>query len=157
MSQKSYAYINPKMLKLAREQSGFTIEKAAKSYLRPEKLRRAEEGEIKLTFKQFLQLARKYRRPPAFFYLDEPPKEKLINDFRTLGPKEVKFSPLLRDQIKIIKEKRALAVKFQDYDNKHIFWIPILNIYKNICIKTIFCVWIPTSRINYLLKSHKKF
>ena len=119
MSQKSYAYINPKMLKLAREQSGFTIEKAAKSYLMPEKLRRAEEGEIKLTFKQFLQLARKYRRPPAFFYLDEPPKEKLINDFRTLGPKEVKFSPLLRDQIKIIKEKRALAVKFQDYDKKY--------------------------------------
>lgn len=112
-------FINPKMLKFAREQSGLSLEEATKSYLNAKKLEKAEKGEVQLTFKQFLNIANVYKRPPAFFYLEKPLKEDLINDFRTLKSKDIKFSPILRDQIKIIKEKRNLAVKFQKYDKQY--------------------------------------
>lgn len=35
MGQKSLAYINPKMLKFTREQSGLSLEEVAKLYLSP--------------------------------------------------------------------------------------------------------------------------
>jgi Zn-dependent peptidase ImmA (M78 family) len=116
------AYINPELLKWARNKAGFTIEKAAKPYFNPEKLRKAEEGEVKLTFKQFLTIANRYKRPPAFFYLKNPPKKQLIsleNDFRTIKSKKVKFSPQLMDELKNIEEKRFLAVDFQSYDKEY--------------------------------------
>ncbi|MFO8019055.1 MAG: hypothetical protein R6U96_10490 [Promethearchaeia archaeon] len=47
------AFINPKVLKWARIKAGYSIEEAAKSYVSPEKLRKAEKGEEHLTFKQF--------------------------------------------------------------------------------------------------------
>jgi len=119
MSQTSFAYINPEMLKLAREQSGFSLREAAGGDISPDKLEKAERGETQLTFKQFLKIARRYKRPPAYFYLKEPFKEDIIHDFRTLESKNVKFSPLLRDTILIIKEKRELAVKYQKYDKEY--------------------------------------
>ena len=120
MSNGQYAFINPRILKWARENSGFSLEEAAKSYISPEKLERAERGEEMLTFKQFLTIANKYKRPPAFFYLENPPEEKLLqNDFRTIESDRVKFTPRLRDEIQKIKEKRLLAVRFQDYDKDY--------------------------------------
>ncbi|MBD3213427.1 MAG: ImmA/IrrE family metallo-endopeptidase [Candidatus Lokiarchaeota archaeon] len=120
MSNSKDAFINPRMLKWAREESGFSLEEAAKSYMSPEKLERAERGEEKLTFKQFLTIANRYKRPPAFFYLERPPPEKFFkNDFRTIESERVKFTPILRDEIQKIKEKRLLAVRFQDYDREY--------------------------------------
>lgn len=119
VSQKFIAYINSKMLKYARDQSGYTLKEAAKSYTTPENLDKAEKGESSLTFKQFLKIARRYRRPPAFFYLNKPLKEELIPDFRTLESRDVKFTPYLRDQIFKIKEKRNLAVEYQNYDKQY--------------------------------------
>jgi len=119
MSQKSYAFVNHKMLRHARLQAGFTLEEAAKSCTTPRILDKVEKGEAKLTFKQFLKIARRYRRSPAFFYLKVSPKEELIPDFRTLESREVKFTPYLRDQIFKIKEKRSLAVEYQYYDKKY--------------------------------------
>lgn len=64
-------------------------------------------GEVYLTFIQFLKLANRYKRPPAFFYLKEALKEEiLLEDFRTLESREVKFSPHLIDTYKKIKNKR---------------------------------------------------
>ena len=118
MSQQSSAIINHNMLKWAREQSGYTIEEAAISGISSDKLAKAERGEDYLTFKQFLILANKYKRPPAFFYLKEYPEEKLIHDFRTSESKDVIFSPLLRENIVITRNKRDFAVKYQEYDKK---------------------------------------
>jgi len=123
------AYVVPKLLKWAREQSGFTIEQAAASLLNPAKLERVENGEDNLTFHQLIKLANKYRRPPAFFYLDEPPEEEILPDFRTLGSSPVQFSPLLRDQIEKIKEKRDLAIKYKEYDVDYDYeWIASISI-----------------------------
>ena len=120
MTTSQLAYINPEMLKLARKQCGFTIEQAAKSYLSPRKLKKVESGEEYLSFIQFLKLANRYKRPPAFFYLKEPLKEEiLLEDFRTLELKEVKFSPKLIDSYKKIKNKRDFAVKYQHFDKKY--------------------------------------
>ncbi len=119
MSQKSLAYINPELLRWAREQCGYSISEATKGDLSPEKLEKAEKGEDKLTFKQFLKLAKRYKRPPAFFYLNNPPEEELLYEFRTLKLKDVKYSPLLREQVLIIKEKRDLAVLHQKYDKDY--------------------------------------
>ncbi len=118
MGTGSYAYINPEMLKLAREQCGYSIEQAVKTHLTPEKLEKAERGEVRLTFKQFLTLANKYKRPPAFFYLKSPPEEEFPEDFRTIQAGEIKFGPILREHIKKIKEKRKLAITYQLYDQK---------------------------------------
>jgi len=79
MANSQLAFINPEILKLAREQCGYTIEQAAKSYLTPRKLERVERGDEHLTFKQFLKLANRYKRPLAFFYLIEPLKEEISN------------------------------------------------------------------------------
>lgn len=119
MTEQQLAYINPKILKWARNDCGFSLEEAVKSDLNPEKLEKAEQGEVHLTYKQFLKIARRYRRPPAFFYLKNPPEEHLLDDFRTLESKETKFSPVLRDEFLKIKEKRSFAIKFKDYDKEY--------------------------------------
>ncbi len=130
MSQLSY--INPKLLKWAREQCGFSYEDAAKNYLTPEKLEKAESGVVKLTFNQFLNLAKRYGRTPAFFYLEERPKIELIKDFRTLESTSVKYSPKLRKEIIKIKKKRDLSTEFQGYDKKYDYsFIQLFNLSDN--------------------------
>ncbi len=124
------AYINPEILKFARIQCGYTIEQAAKSYLSSRKLEKVERGDEYLTFQQFLKLANRYKRPPAFFYLKQPLREEiLLEDFRTLESKEVKFSPILIDTYKKIIKKREFAVKYQNYDKKYDYsLIKMINI-----------------------------
>ncbi|MHA1784476.1 MAG: ImmA/IrrE family metallo-endopeptidase [Candidatus Helarchaeota archaeon] len=124
------AYINPKILKWAREQSGLTLKEVVGRYFSPIKLRKAENGQVKLTFNQLRILARKYRRPLSFFYLKNPPNEEnLIDDFRTLNSKKVKFTSLLREQIMKIREKRELAISFQKYDKIYDYsWINLISI-----------------------------
>ena len=130
MSNSQLAYINPEILKLARKQCGYTIEQAAKSYLSPKKLEKVERGDEYLTFTQFLKLANRYKRPLAFFYLRKALKEEiLLEDFRTLESREVKFSPILIDTYKKIIKKRDFAVKYQDFDKKYDYsFINLINI-----------------------------
>ncbi|TFF87504.1 MAG: ImmA/IrrE family metallo-endopeptidase [Promethearchaeota archaeon] len=114
------SYINPRILKWARKQSGLSPKEAAGSYLNPAKLKLAEEGEEKLTFKQLIQIAKIYGRNPAFFYFESIPSEQVIeNDFRTLKSEKVKFSPSLRKKIQQIKVKRKIAVKYKNYDQEY--------------------------------------
>ena len=130
MVNSQLAYINPEILKLARKQSGYTIEQAAKPYLSPKKLEKVERGDEYLTFNQFLKLANRYKRPLAFFYLRKPLKEEvLLEDFRTLESRDVKFSPILIDTYKKIKKKRDFAIKYQNYDKKYDYsLINLINI-----------------------------
>lgn len=132
MVQKSQAKINPELLKWAREECGFTHEEAVQKYFNPEKLRKAEEGKDFLTFKQLLFISKRYRRTPAFFYLKSPLKEPTIEDFRTIRAEKFHLSPILREQITSIKEKRELAVEFQKYDKNYDYsYINSITIDKN--------------------------
>ncbi len=131
MPQKGQlAYINPKILKWAREESGLTLKEASSSVLNQRKLENAEQGLDKLTFRQLILIAKKYRRPPGFFYLKNLPVEKeLLNDFRTLDSVKVKYRPRLREQILKIKEKREFAVNFKTYSKKYDYsWINHISI-----------------------------
>ncbi|KKM68008.1 hypothetical protein LCGC14_1465260 [marine sediment metagenome] len=118
MIQKSEAFINPNLLKWAREQCRFTHEEAVQSRFSPVKLRKAERGEENLTFKQFIFIANRYKRSPAFFYLKQHPDEELIQDFRKTNHEKKALSPVLREQIINIKEKREIAVEFKNFDKE---------------------------------------
>ncbi|MEE9378774.1 MAG: ImmA/IrrE family metallo-endopeptidase [Candidatus Lokiarchaeia archaeon] len=133
MTQKSEAYINPRILKWAREQCGYTHEEAVQSNFNPEKLKRAEKGEEPLSFKQLLFIANRFKRSPAFFYLKKhPDDEKLIHDFRKTDPKKIKFSPFLRNQIIDIKEKREISVEFKQYGVEYDYrYVNSINIDQN--------------------------
>ncbi len=133
MNQKSIAIINPKILKWAREQCGLTHQEAVGSYFNPEKLEKAEKGKIYLTFNQFLTIANRYGRNPAFFYLDHIPKEVLIEDFRTPSSLKVKYSPKLRKTIINVKEKHELAVDFKNYDREYDYsYVNLISIESNV-------------------------
>ena len=118
MIQKSEAFINPNLLKWAREQCGFTHEESVQTRFSSDKLRKAEIGEENLTFQQFIFIANRYKRSPAFFYLKQHLDEKLIHDFRKLRDVETHLSPVLREQIINIKEKREIAVEFKNFDKE---------------------------------------
>ena len=81
MSQK--AYITPEVLKWARETAKMSREEAAKNITTPAKLERWESGADLPSIRQARELARKYRRPLATFYLPEPPEDfQTLRDFR---------------------------------------------------------------------------
>ena len=103
--------INPSILTWARETAGLSADEAAtRIHLSPsqksskgEKLKAFEEGKMKPTRKQLLDLARVYHRPLTVFYLNKPPRTfDRGEDFRVLSdlvsPKEnALFDALLRD------------------------------------------------------------
>lgn len=132
MVQKNSAFINKDILRWAREECGFSYQDAVKSDFNPEKLEKVEQGREKLTFKQLLVLAKRYKRPPAFFYLKSKPDEQLIEDFRTIRPSNFQFSPNLREAIVNINEKRTFAAEHQSYDKDYDYsYIKSISITEN--------------------------
>jgi Zn-dependent peptidase ImmA (M78 family) len=78
------AYINPNILKWARDSARIPLDiAAAKVSILPEKLREWEEGSSQPTIKQAETLAKAYKRPFALFFLPEIPRDFLpLQDFR---------------------------------------------------------------------------
>ena len=155
MSQKFVTKVNPTILKWAREQCGFSYEEAAGKSLKAKKLIEIENGNKYLTFNQLLNISKKYGRNPAFFYLKEIPYEDLIEDFRTLESSKIKFSPKLRREIYIIKDKRELAVEFQEYD-KNYDYSYVNSISLNDSIKNIAKKILEYLKISFELKENWK-
>lgn len=95
--------INPELLRWARERSdvteAFLAEKVHKNYPK------WERGEAKPTFKQLAQVSKKTHTAIGYFFLEEPPEEKIpISDFRTFGGKRaMKASVNLLDTIYLCK------------------------------------------------------
>ena len=100
-------YINPKVLKWARESSGKTLEDvAARLKKEPETILSWEEGPASPTYVQLETLAYSvYKRPIAIFFFPSPPVEENPEaSFRTLPRSEIeKLNPqtrlLLRDGV----------------------------------------------------------
>lgn len=106
------AYIEAEMLRWAREDAGYSIEVAAKkAQVKPEKLKQWEEGEGEPTIVQLRKLGKVYKRPLAFFYLPEPPRDfQAINDYRHLPDEEIgQQSPELIFEIRRAHGLRELA------------------------------------------------
>ena len=103
------ALITPDVLVWARERAQFTLDTlSAKLTTKPEKLKAWESGELKPTFKQAQDLAKKLHIPFGYLFLSQPPQEKLpLPDLRTLGDKEPEsISPNFRELLNDIKLKQ---------------------------------------------------
>jgi len=112
------AIIKPELLAWAREESGLSIEEAAKKIaVKPEYLRACEETEAnKLTVRQLRTLSNAYKRPLAFFYLPKPPQKSVgLRDFRRASqePSEPE-SPKLRYEIRRARYRRRIALELCD-------------------------------------------
>jgi len=78
------AYINPEVLKWARESAHMSVEEVARRLkVKPEKIRMWESGEAYPTIRQMETCTTLFRRPLAVFFLPEPPKDfHTLRDFR---------------------------------------------------------------------------
>lgn len=113
--------VNPFMLKWAREKSGYKID------MLPKKIRKNvsswESGEIKPTWNQVRDLGKLYKRPSAFFLLNEPPKEESkdhIIDFRHFSPERSEKSPALCNEIRRCNYRREIFLDILQKSGIHI-------------------------------------
>jgi Zn-dependent peptidase ImmA (M78 family)/DNA-binding XRE family transcriptional regulator len=89
--RKSFeVFVNPDIIRWARESSGYSIEEIAKKLkISVENYIKIERGEKKPTFKQIEKLSHYFKRPISAFLLSEAPKEKSIAaSFRILPKSE---------------------------------------------------------------------
>lgn len=117
MTKSTLAYINPAILRWAREQARLSPEVAAEGMgVSLDKLLACEAGEKQLTFPQFLAAANFYKRAPAIFYLNEPPHDfQPIQDFRRLRETpEDAFKSGLEWAIRQARERRELALELRN-------------------------------------------
>ena len=110
-------YVNPAMLQWAREESGLTIEAAAKKIgVPPARLIRWEEGSELPTIPQLRKMASVYHRPTAIFYLNSPPPRLEMPDFRRLkSPVDFPPSPELILEIRKIHQRREAAIMLAEF------------------------------------------
>src|SRR2546422_10772494 len=86
MRKKVPALVEHAMLKWARENAHYQPEAAAKrAQVSLQNLLKWEKGEDVPSVAQARRLAEVYRRPPAGFYLSEPPKDFQGMDYRRFG------------------------------------------------------------------------
>ena len=98
--------VNPELIRWAVERSGRSLETLAR-YL--PRIGRWESGEAQPTLKQLEKLARKTWTPLGYFFLAEPPEEKLpVPDFRTARDEPVRRpSPNLIDTLHTMQRRQA--------------------------------------------------
>ncbi|MDQ7827014.1 MAG: XRE family transcriptional regulator [Candidatus Eremiobacteraeota bacterium] len=116
------AMVEAEMLIWARKNSGLDIDMAAKkAQVKPEKLTEWENGNVRPTIKQLRKLGKVYKRPIAFFYLPEPPRDfQAMKDCRRFpGVTGFSVSPELIYEIRRAFEKREIAIElYKAMDSK---------------------------------------
>ena len=113
MPERLEAAVKPDLLVWAREDAGFSIERAAKRVgVKPKRLEEFEAGTRRLTIAQLRKVAQVYHRPLAVFFLDAPPKVfSAMHDFRRLsGIAHEPESPRLRLQVRRAHQRREVAL-----------------------------------------------
>lgn len=117
-------HVNPAMIRWAREDAGFSLDELPGTLKNAEKW---ETGEEKPTWADLRNLAKKYKRPSFFYFLDEPPKdEDDFIEFRS-DEKIEEFSSSLRLEIRKAKSRRNAYIKIHDD-----MGIPIPNFSKHV-------------------------
>lgn len=101
----SRVQIRPEILRWARERSGQTMDQLGKAF---PAYGLWEAGERAPTLKQLESLANRTRTPLGYFFLEEPPEDKLsIPDFRTRRDEAVKRpSPDLLETIETMQRRQ---------------------------------------------------
>lgn len=98
--------VNHELIRWALDRSGRSVESLARQF---PKLVQWESGEAQPTLKQLEALAKKTWTPLGYFFLPEPPQEKLpIPDFRTVSDRPVgSASPNLIDTLHTMQRRQA--------------------------------------------------
>lgn len=106
---------NPKMLRWARKDIGYTIEQASKAIgLAEATLEAAENGDHQLTLVQLRKIADAYETPFGFFYLAEQPYErkyKPIPDYRMDPDLVGVYHHRLQLEIKKVRDRREVYLE----------------------------------------------
>lgn len=103
--------VNPKVLKWARQKSGYSIEDVAKSFNKNvEDILLWEDGDATPTYNQLERLAYTlYKRPVAVFFFPESPEEPDTEEsFRTLPSFEI--DALLPDTLHAIRQAQSMQI-----------------------------------------------
>lgn len=105
------ALVTPKLLKWARETARLRVDEAAKKIgVTEEQIIAWEGGDLRPTLRYARIAAKKYGRPLAVFYLEEPPRDfSVIKDFRSLRSESQRgvFSYRLALLIRDIQARQA--------------------------------------------------
>lgn len=98
--------VNPELIRWAIERSGRSLDALAR-YL--PRIGQWESGEAQPTLKQLETLAKKTWTPLGYFFLSEPPEEKLpVPDFRTARDQPIpRSSPNLIDTLHTMQRRQA--------------------------------------------------
>jgi Zn-dependent peptidase ImmA (M78 family) len=109
------AEVNPEILVWARNSIGLSLQDAAKKAQVPVyRLKEWESGDSKPTLRQARLLAKAYRRPSAFFYLEAPPDEPpQLPDFRTIPTAAEEMPPELIYEIRRARFRRDIAIRLR--------------------------------------------
>lgn len=102
----SRVVVNEQVLRWAIDRSGRTLESLQRKF---PKIREWEHGESWPTYRQLESLAKATLTPLGFFFLAEPPAERLpVPHFRSLGDEASrKPSPNLLDTVQIMQNRQA--------------------------------------------------
>jgi len=103
--------VNRNILLWARERSGLSEEALERRF---PKLHQWLEGSVQPTMRQIEQFARKTRTPVGYFFLSEPPEEKLpIPHFRTIDDRPAQSpTPELLDTVYTMQQRQAWMREF---------------------------------------------
>ena len=130
------ALINPKILTWARQRAGLSEDiLAEKAHVKVEKIIAWEEGANKPTFNQAQKLAQVTHTPFGYFFLLQPPEEKLpIPDLRTVGSIRLQeVSTELLDTLKSIILKQEWYKEYLTYQGKEdLSFVSSFNIHSSI-------------------------
>lgn len=105
--------INPEILIWAREVAGFEVdEAAARIDVSAQRLSDWEQGVSSPTARQLRLAGKAYRRPAAFFYLEEPPQRPAeLTDFRLVSGASPSGSPEFLYEIRRARSRRSTALE----------------------------------------------
>ncbi len=97
--------VQPKLLRWARKRAGYKADALARRF---PKLEEWERGEVRPTLKQLEAFAKATHAPLGFFFLDEPPVERIpIPDFRTIASARIDNpSPDLLDTVYLCQQRQ---------------------------------------------------
>ncbi|MCY4086705.1 MAG: XRE family transcriptional regulator [Actinomycetia bacterium] len=112
MARSVRAFVNPAVLRWARESTGYGIAESAKrAGIQGDVLEQAESGDHHLTLRQAEALARFYERPFAVLFLKEPPhEEELETRFRRFpGTPPLPWPPKLISLTRRVGERQTQA------------------------------------------------
>ncbi len=109
--------INPSVLKWARNESGYAVDRVAtRLHVKPERVEAWERGERPPTMRQIQELARFLHRPLNVFFLPSPPQvPPLATEYRRLaGVTPGHESPELRLAVRQMINRRETAISLME-------------------------------------------